>query len=606
MSYITDNLILYFDGSNNTGIPEWHNNSSLLWKDLSGNNNDGIVSAASLWQDDHVSFNDDGWINCGQHNYSNITLEVLCRFDTIISTTEGNPVVGNWQSGGYGIQQREAKYTTNYNINGTWYHCLGNDVEINTIVHLTSTYDGNVIKLYENGVEINSLSITGNIQTPSGSTVFAIGTNPSGSSMSSTESELLNGDVFLVRLYDRALTSEEILTNYQDSQNRKIPKIFYSNASYQTTSGTTLTGTIQSKAGDWVLATVSGRSTMSYPEGWDLLKESTALSSDNLNQQMAFLSKQTISNETVSFTINQVNSERLYINLISISNINGFKYAAGNEYITNVELNEHLTSRPTTPAVLWGCVSNLWSTSTPYPEWDCKELINNPIALGTSTQGRLANFIDVNNTLSQRTFISGTATTGAIIDSVNIIMYPIKYLIRSTGQYYSIDNNKLTGIDIKDLNAEAFKTYGFNNLPSGIFNLELTDPELLYWQDSEEDLPVLKVKVKGTPPLPQTMITQPYEIPTSGIKYAEINATEDILFSISFDGGYSWLYYVADGKDWLQTNDNVIGMTAAEMMAIPQDMWYNVSGTAIQYQIRFSLPTIDSKVTSIIIHYLDS
>lgn len=206
-------------------------------------------------------------------------------------------------------------------------------------------------------------------------------------------------------------------------------------------------------------------------------------------------------------------------------------------------------------------------------------------------------------------FKGGSTTYTPMFDKFEIKQYyeyNTKYLIRSNSKYYTITNNRLTEISVTNLNAEIFTNYGFDTLPIGVFTLDLTDPELLYWQDSNEDLPILTAKVKGAPPLPQIMITQPYNIPTSGIKYVEINATEDILFSISFDGGQSWLYYVADGKDWLQTNDNVTGMTAVEMMAIPQDMWYNVSGTAIQYQIRFILPETTSKVTSITIYYLDS
>lgn len=186
------------------------------------------------------------------------------------------------------------------------------------------------------------------------------------------------------------------------------------------------------------------------------------------------------------------------------------------------------------------------------------------------------------------------------------INYLFGYLIRSGSTLYTVADGALSALAETEITASLFQTYGVDDLPDGALLMNLTDPELLYWQDSEEDLPILKVKIKGTPPLPQIMITQPYNIPTSGIKYVEINATEDILFSISFDGEESWLYYVADGKDWLQTNDNVTGMTASEMMAIPQDMWYNVSGTATQYQIRFILPETTSKVTSIVIYYLDS
>ena len=101
------------------------------------------------------------------------------------------------------------------------------------------------------------------------------------------------------------------------------------------------------------------------------------------------------------------------------------------------------------------------------------------------------------------------------------------------------------------------------------------------------------------------MITQLYEIPAAGIESISIVSSEDILFSISFDRGQSWLWYEPHGKDWFSTDNTTLGMAKDIVMNIPADEWYNVSGTATQYQIKFILPTVDSYVTSIVVDYIN-
>ncbi len=51
-TYIKNGLILYLDGINNTG--SGHSNTSTIWKDLSGNNNNGTITGAT-WKSTGLS-----------------------------------------------------------------------------------------------------------------------------------------------------------------------------------------------------------------------------------------------------------------------------------------------------------------------------------------------------------------------------------------------------------------------------------------------------------------------------------------------------------------------------------------------------------------------
>ena len=80
---------------------------------------------------------------------------------------------------------------------------------------MSTGYDGTNIYFRENDNTYTE-AIEGTIKKPSSSTVFAIGTNPSGSSqdLSSSESRF-NLEVYSVRIYNRCLNEEEINYNYQ-------------------------------------------------------------------------------------------------------------------------------------------------------------------------------------------------------------------------------------------------------------------------------------------------------------------------------------------------------------------------------------------------------
>lgn len=81
ISYVQDGLIMYYDGINNTG--NGHSNTTTKWKDLSGNNNDGTING-SVWEENSLNFDGiDDWVNCGEMNYSNVTIEAVVLYKNV-------------------------------------------------------------------------------------------------------------------------------------------------------------------------------------------------------------------------------------------------------------------------------------------------------------------------------------------------------------------------------------------------------------------------------------------------------------------------------------------------------------------------------------------
>lgn len=187
----------------------------------------------------------------------------------------------------------------------------------------------------------------------------------------------------------------------------------------ETTGGTELTGSIAAEAGDWILCTVTTRSTTTLPSGWTVLHSSDALSTDNLIQRMSILCCQATEAGTVSFTVKQAASARIYISLLKFSGISGFAYHEGTEVLSNDVADTYVVNRPDCGDLVW-CVSAVLCSTVSYPWAKCPEIDTFPISLSSqSAQRRQTNFVD-RGTGETRTFLL-RATTAAIIDCVEIL-----------------------------------------------------------------------------------------------------------------------------------------------------------------------------------------
>lgn len=135
---------------------------------------------------------------------------------------------------------------------------------------------------------------------------------------------------------------------------------------------------------------------------------------------------------------------------------------------------------------------------------------------------------------------SGTAFQR--IDGLPLLLDPYnrRYLISdSTGSLYTIVEGVLSKLEENELTAEAFETYGVQDIPDGNLLLGLTEPTILYWHDSQNRFPPFHVSYTGVPK-PQVIFSENIDMSDRsilGIEKVIADADDATLFSVSFDAG---------------------------------------------------------------------
>lgn len=208
---------------------------------------------------------------------------------------------------------------------------------------------------------------------------------------------------------------------------------------------------------------------------------------------------------------------------------------------------------------------------------------------------------------SSRSYPGNTDTTYThqLIDCIISVANPGKYLIRSGSTLYTITDGTITALAETEITASLFQTYGVDDVPDGTLLLGLTDPEVLYWHDSTDDPPELTLTVTGSPPVPQIVITSTQDMSDPsilGIESATVDASDDVLFAISFDDGVNWKAY--DGGKWVTLSTENSGMTKTTMENISLESWAEVAMSAM-YKLRFVLMDTDSYVSAVRVNYIN-
>lgn len=224
--YIKDGMQVWYDGINNTG--SGHSNNTTIWKDLSGNGRDGIMTNVTLGSN-YAEFSGvkNSWVNLGEINdFTNaITLEAM------VSVPEGlnkeKDIICNQQLGGACLRLYSNKPEFVVYLQNIGYVVLQSNISvpINKICHIVGRYSGTDFKIYLNGVEQTDITImNGNrnqistvvfnnntIINPLANTVMALGCNPYGNY---SEINYFKGKIFDAKIYNRALSEDEIHHNY--------------------------------------------------------------------------------------------------------------------------------------------------------------------------------------------------------------------------------------------------------------------------------------------------------------------------------------------------------------------------------------------------------
>lgn len=218
-SYVEEGLIAHLDGINNTG--NGHSTETQTWKDISNHGNDATLYNNPTWSNNSLTFDgiDDYGIltNTANQAFPNgLTLETRVKVLSEIGFDNQTYImfidnIYNNNSNYKGISQYFLK--TDYNLASriaiNYFKTIKqeNTNNLNTYYTITTVYDNNSFKLYANGELIATDSIQGpylQSQYP-----FNIGKR------AETDVNHANVEFQNVLIYDRALTENEVMRNYQ-------------------------------------------------------------------------------------------------------------------------------------------------------------------------------------------------------------------------------------------------------------------------------------------------------------------------------------------------------------------------------------------------------
>jgi hypothetical protein len=246
---ITDGLVLWLDAANNTSYTNTANyydcgygcqyyssnpgctNCTSKWRDMSGNGYDGTLNGSSA-----ISYNNGGgamyfsgspdYVNVGNiGSFSTFTVEIWFKSDSV--SNYKNPIDCNWLvfnggASGYSNIGPRLEQDSNGTLGWVVGDAVGNYSGVNVVpsglsssgIHcavITKTGASSFLSYY-NSVNVSSLTFSNWTGT--------MGNVNIGKGFSASAERWFNGSVSIVRIYNRALTSDEILQNYNNGRIR--------------------------------------------------------------------------------------------------------------------------------------------------------------------------------------------------------------------------------------------------------------------------------------------------------------------------------------------------------------------------------------------------
>lgn len=231
--YVSSGMKLYLDGIDNNGTGGDHSSSNSLWQDLSGNNFSGIlngyesVDLSNVWGSSYLNFYGNQSVNTEVFNTSTITLEAVVSTNTLRDLGFDNginneqTIIANYEQTGCGLKFGSPSSTKKYNFlnyaSANTYTLYDTNTAVrNKIYYIAATCDGTTSKFYVNG-QLVATDTTGGVTSAANNSIWAIGGNPMDGA---TVNKYFNGRIYSVRMYNRALSSTEITSNYNNDVTR--------------------------------------------------------------------------------------------------------------------------------------------------------------------------------------------------------------------------------------------------------------------------------------------------------------------------------------------------------------------------------------------------
>jgi len=231
---ITDGLVLYLDAANTRSYVS----GSTTWNDLSRSENNGtLINSPTFISENggNIAFDgiDDYFITPtgltpSLNITSQITLETWFKSTSLANTSHGDSLFSKGLSTDLNSGVYELNLANNTTANRPSFRMrIGAStplysptnilINLNQIYHIVCTYNGSIMRIFVNGVESGSgLSTSGTIQNNTQQLTIGVRfVHRTGIADS-----FFSGNIYLSKIYNRALSATEILQNYNTTKSR--------------------------------------------------------------------------------------------------------------------------------------------------------------------------------------------------------------------------------------------------------------------------------------------------------------------------------------------------------------------------------------------------
>ena len=228
---VTDGLVLCLDAGN----PLSYTSGDSVWKDLSGNDNNGTLINGPTYS----SANGGGLVFDGVDNYISIPYTSQLAPTSAISFgawtylsdwninfgTNGGRIISKTESGGYQMGAGEGTMGAD-NVGALLY--INSSYRVVKIAknlissgwhYLLFTFDGQYFKMYLDGTLVDTYnhgSVSSIIYNYNN--IVAIGAEPNGST--GVTGNYWNGNIALISIYNKALSANEVSQNFNATKGR--------------------------------------------------------------------------------------------------------------------------------------------------------------------------------------------------------------------------------------------------------------------------------------------------------------------------------------------------------------------------------------------------
>ena len=222
-AYVTDGLVLNLDAGNLNS----YDGSGATWSDLSQEGNDGTINGATYDSNGYFSFGGSDYVSISHDStlhQNTLTWEIWAYRSDWSSSGNGGTLqtlISKAQQSGYGLYYDKNTSRIRFEIHsgGSWRTLTYNFGSLSSgWHHFMGSYDGSTVKIYADGSLEGTLSHTGTIYYNYSQPVF-IGAE-AGTGNTPDSSYKFTGSVALTRLYNKALSSDEITQNFNASKAR--------------------------------------------------------------------------------------------------------------------------------------------------------------------------------------------------------------------------------------------------------------------------------------------------------------------------------------------------------------------------------------------------